>query len=141
MPINVQVAKNTPAIFSVDKTGSGQGSVLIAGANVLAANAPAGRPAKSGDILQILCTGLGMVSNPPREGQSISQGAQAPTVDPVQVTVAGVRLPAIYAGLAPELPGLYLVTVKVTDDVPGGLAPVTVSMGGKESNSVTIQVQ
>ena len=142
MPLNIQVAETTPGIYSADQSGSGQGAVVIAGSGgIMAAPRPSGRPAKIGETLQIFCTGLGLVSNPPQNGQTISADAQAPTLNPLKVTIVGVKVPVLYAGLVPGFVGLYEVDVKLTDSVPGGEAPVVISVGGRESNTVTIAVE
>jgi uncharacterized protein (TIGR03437 family) len=137
----------SPALFSVNARGSGQGSILIANGDVVAA--PLGsipgrntRPAIRGEFLSIFCTGLGDVTNRPASGAPPSAAALASTTLTPSVTIGGVPAPVAFSGLAPGFVGLYQVNVQVPDKAPSGDAvPVVVTLGGVSSNTVTIAVQ
>jgi len=137
----------SPALFSIDSRGSGQGAILIANSDTVAA--PLGsipgrntRPAIRGEFLSIFCTGLGNVANRPASGAPPSAAALASTTLTPSVTIGGAPAPVAFSGLAPGFVGLYQVNVQVPDNAPKGDAvPVVVTLGGASSNTVTIAVQ
>ena len=142
IPVNIKIAQANPGIYTMNQSGSGQGAIVISGSGVLAAPAPAGRPVRRGESLEIYATGLGLVSNLPADGQTASTTAVSPTVDPVTVTIGGVPTPAQFAGLTPGFVGLYQINVQVPDDVQsGGSIALTITISGKESNTVTIAIE
>jgi len=142
MPFSVTIADAIPGIYTLDQSGSGQGTIMVSGTAALAAPAPKGSPAPPGASLEIYCTGLGLVSNSPQDGQTAALDALSPTVNPVQVTIGGVRATSQFAGLTPGFVGLYKVSVQMPEGVPSGdSVPLSVSVAGKESNTVTIAVQ
>ena len=144
-----QIAKLavSPALFSINARGSGQGAILIANSDIIAA--PAGsvpgrntRPAAHGEFLSIFCIGLGDVANRPPSGSPPSPGMLANTSLTPTVTIGGVPAPFGFSGLAPGFVGLYQVNVQVPDNAPSGVAvPVVMTSGGASSNTVTIAVQ
>jgi len=117
---------------------------LIAGTSLLAAPTSAGRrPALRGETISIYCTGLGAVSNPPATG--LAAAAADPfsvTTSTTTVTIGGLVAQVSFSGLAPGAVGLYQVNVQVPTGAPAGDAvPVTLTIGGATSNTVTIAVQ
>lgn len=58
----------------------------------------------------------------------------------MQVLVGNKMVVPDYAGLVAGSVTDYLVTFRVPADVPAGVQPVTISVGGVTSNSVTLQV-
>jgi uncharacterized protein (TIGR03437 family) len=142
----VTVAESQPGIYTINQQGTGQGVILIDGANVIAA--PAGtaigsRPAHQGEFIDIFATGLGRVSNPPADG------AAAPSIEPLartltqaMVTVGGVPAMVSFSGLAPGFAGLYQVNVQIPPGAPAGDAiPVVLTVGAAVSNVATIAIQ
>lgn len=115
-PVTAQVARYSPALFvftprypaalNADGTYLGP-SGLISGAVV--------RPAKAGDTIVLYGTGLGPTSPEVPVG-SVFVGA-ASTVDPVLVTIGGIRATVRFAGLSAA--GLYQINVVVPDFVDG----------------------
>jgi len=76
----------------------------------------------------------------------VDTGAAGPassvTINPVTVTIGGQPVTVVSSGLAPDVAGIYLVTVTV----PGGItpapdAPLVVSVADQSSQPVTIAVQ
>jgi uncharacterized protein (TIGR03437 family) len=136
-----------PGLFSVNSQGSGQGAILVANSDIVAA--PEGsipgrnaRPAKRGEFLSIFCSGLGDVTNRPLSGAPTSASALSTTTATPAVRIAGIQAAAVFSGLAPGFVGLYQVNVQVPDSAPAGAAvPVGLTIGGAPSNSVTIAVQ
>ncbi len=146
-PINVSIAAVSPAIFTLDASGKGQGIVTNALTGSFAA--PTGsipgrdaQPVKAGDFLVIWSNGLGAVNNQPATGAGGPSGPLADTKQPVTVTLAGRTIPAAFSGLVPTLVGLYQVNIQVpTGIVANSAVPLTITVGGVTSNQVTIAVQ
>jgi uncharacterized protein (TIGR03437 family) len=142
--VQVKVITASPALFSADGSGSGQGSILISGPEVMAAPAgafPGSRPARIGESIEILATGLGPVSRTQGDGQP------KPTTTPPalsripNVRIGGVPALVTFSGLLPGGVGMYQVIVQVPDGAAAGDAvPVSISLGGVVSNSVTMAV-
>ncbi len=95
-------------------------------------------PAVPGAPVSLTAVGLGTTNPPMVDGTKAS--AQAPTVTPVQVMVANKMVTPDYAGLLVGSITDYLVTFKVPEDAPVGAQPVTISVGGVTSNSVTLSM-
>ena len=77
-------------------------------------------------------------------------GAAAPAAPPLAttvqtptVTIGGAPVTTMpYSGLAPGLVGLYQINVQVPDGVAiGDAVPVVITVGGNDSNTVTVAVQ
>ena len=132
-----------PGLFSTNQSGSGQGAVLIANTNTLAA--PKGsipgrdtRPAKPGEFITIFCTGLGAVSPMLATGVAATTNT---TIATPTVKIDNANASVQFSGMAPGFVGLYQVNVQV----PAGTRtasdiPVVLTIGGKPSNTVTIAV-
>lgn len=145
IPQTVSVEPFSPGIFSADASGSGQGAILNGlevnqGVSSLAAagsflNA---RPARPGEVVVIFCTGLGQVT------PSIPTGALPTlhhTVTPPTVTIDGLPATVEFSGMAPNFAGLYQVNVRIPAAARSGdNSPVVLSIGGMQSNTVTIAV-
>jgi len=118
---------------------------LLGGAGTVAAAAgslPGARPAQRGEYISIFCTGLGPVANQPASGAAAKGAPLSMTVTTPVVTIGGVPAAVSYAGLAPGFVGLYQVNAQVPANAPSGTAvPVSVSVSGMASNTVTIAVQ
>ncbi|MBZ5725783.1 MAG: hypothetical protein LAP87_12385 [Acidobacteriia bacterium] len=95
-------------------------------------------PIRPNDIITIYATGLG------RTSPEVDAGMPAPS-DPLPlavivptVTLGGVPLDVMYAGLAPGWVGVYQINVFVPGNVPQGLSvPLTINQG----NSTTLNVR
>jgi len=137
------VAPFAPGIFTMNQSGSGQGAVEIASTGQLAAFPATGsRPATQGDYVVIYCTGLGAVSNQPVTGTAALASPLSVTTTLPTVTIGGVSAQVSFSGLAPGFVGLYQVNALM----PAGIAPGTatsliLSIGGVQSNTVTIATQ
>jgi uncharacterized protein (TIGR03437 family) len=156
----VQIAPASPAIFTFDQSGSGQGIVTFANTATLAA--PPGlttdsRPARAADVLTIYANGLGAVTPPIRDGQNSCDpnGVCAPDFSNAvlrtaaarpSVEIGGVPVPdanIVFAGLAPQFVGLFQINFKLPDGVPTGDAVSVVIRQGTSSSraDVTIAVR
>jgi virginiamycin B lyase len=147
--ITVNLSAAAPGIFTFNTANSAtQGAIQIA--NTITYVAPVGavpgatsRPATTGDILTIFCSGLGAVSNTPGSGSGAGSGSSlSNVVAQVSVTIGGQTAPFLFAGLSPGFVGLYQVNVQFPTGVaPGNAVPVIVTTAGLKSNTATIAVQ
>jgi uncharacterized protein (TIGR03437 family) len=134
----IAVGAAGPAIFTTNAGGTGQGSILDLSNQLVDASNPA-TPGTT--YLQIYCIGLGAVSNQPADGGAAPSNPLASTSAEAQVTIGDVPATAIFTGLAPGYEGLYQVDVQVPATVtPNATVPLTLSIGGVTSNTVTIAV-
>ena len=132
----------TPAIFTTDGSGKGQGHIYAFPRPGLQVLVDASSPAKAGDALVIYCTGLGSVSPDAVAGSAVPSDALRQTVNPVTLTIGGVNAPVAFAGLTPGLTGLYQVNATVPAGVPvGGQVPVVLNIAGTASPTVTMAVK
>jgi uncharacterized protein (TIGR03437 family) len=144
-PANIQVVSFNPGIFTVN---SGTGSAIAFFTDGALA-APSGsipglstRPAKSGDVLQILATGLGAVQSPPADGAN-SLDMLRHTLTTPTVLVGGMQAPPVqFSGLSPQFVGVYQVNVAVPQGVmTANAVALQIQIGGLTStNQATIAV-
>ena len=135
----VSLAAFSPGIFSMNGQGTGQGAILDTSYKLVDQS----NPALAGTTyLQIYCTGLGPVSNQPASGAVSPTNPLASTPTTPAVTIGGVPAQVIFSGLAPGFVGEYQVNALVpASAAPGNAVPVTISIGGRTSNTVTIAVR
>ncbi|MGH9660209.1 MAG: PQQ-dependent sugar dehydrogenase, partial [Bryobacteraceae bacterium] len=75
--------------------------------------ASAARPLERDQVALLYATGLGAVTNQPSTGAASPASALASTETPARVSLAGLRCPVEYSGLAPGLVGVYQVNFRV----------------------------
>ncbi len=83
----------------------------------------AANPAQPGEYLVIYATGLGPVTNQPPTGIAAPTNPLARTIQSATVTINGIQANVPFAGLTPDLDGLYQVDVQV----PNAVKTVTAS--------------
>ncbi len=128
----VPVGSVGPGIFVASGT---QGAVIHQNGSLTNASSPA----TVGEIISIYATGLGAVTNPPATGAAAGSSSTT-SLQPV-VTINGISATVNFSGLAPGFVGLYQVNVTVPAGSSGSGVPVTLSIGGVSSNTVTIAVK
>jgi uncharacterized protein (TIGR03437 family) len=123
----VTVAAVSPGIFIVGNPPVG--AMTNANYSLIGPSNPLPR----GQALVIFATGLGDVTQ---------SGQLSLTNSAVTVVLNGTEIPTFFAGLAPGFTGLYQVNVTIPAATPPGLAiPLTLTVGGVQSNSVVVSVQ
>lgn len=136
---NLVVQPNAPAVFLSGVAGpeTNLPTVIRAANGLLATDS---NPIHQSDVLVIYVTGLGQ-TNPagltgyPAPGVPLSNALTAPTV-----SLGGMSLPVLYAGLAPGEVGVYQINVTVPANTPTGLSqPLTINQGAG-SISVSMRV-
>jgi uncharacterized protein (TIGR03437 family) len=134
----VGLAAYAPAIFSTNAAGSGPGAITDASFRLVDSTNPA---TAGSTVVLIYCTGLGAVTNQPPTGWPAPSDPLARTIEPT-VTIGGVPATVQFSGLAPGYVGLYQVNAQVpAGSATGSAVPVVISIGGVQSNTVTMAVQ
>jgi uncharacterized protein (TIGR03437 family) len=105
---------------------------------------PGATAAQPGQIISLFGTGFGSTSPSVPAGQLDSGIANL--TNPITVTIGTVTLSSgdvLYAGLAPgSISGLYQINVRIPASAPAGDIPVTITIGGFQTQSgATIPVQ
>jgi uncharacterized protein (TIGR03437 family) len=143
-PLQVNVVPAAPTLFSTSGTGTGQGAILIAGPEVLAAPVGAftgSRPVRRSEFLEIYATGLGPVSRLQSDGNPKPPIFPALSRTPT-VTIGGIPAVVNFSGLPPGTVGLFQINVQVPDGVASGSSvPVSIAVYGVTSNTVTVAVE
>ncbi len=114
----VQMDRVSPGLFTLPQTGSGQAAAINQDGTI---NGPA-NPAPRGSIVAFYGTGQGVVPGAPPDGAAPT--GETPTSQKPQVIIGIAPVPpenVTYSGLAPGLPGVWQVNVKIPDTV----APTT----------------
>lgn len=138
-PQTVSLATYAPGIFAVNGGGTGQGAILDSSSRLVDETNPA---TAGSTVVQIYCTGLGPVTNQPATGSPSPVAPLAQTTAQPSIMIGGVQATVQFSGLTPGSVGLYQVNAQVPANISAGTAvPVVMSMGGVQSNTVTIAVQ
>ena len=97
-------------------------------------------PTAAGTVVSIYATGLGPTDPPIVAGQAPAT-LSTTLIRPV-VTIGGAPAEVLFSGLAPGFTGLYQINARIPAGTqPGSAVPVSLSVGGAASNTVTIAVQ
>jgi uncharacterized protein (TIGR03437 family) len=126
----INITDSAPAIFPF--------AITHASGTLVSATAP-GTP---GETLVIYMTGLGQVDGKLAAGQPAPSAPLLRVLAPVDVQI-GNSPPVIpdFAGLTPGFFGLYQVNIRIPQNLPAQIYPLSVSVKGKSSNSQSLQVQ
>jgi trimeric autotransporter adhesin len=136
VPQTLVVAEAVPGIFTTNNQGSGQGDIFN-GQGVIA---QPGTPVHIGDEVVIYCTGLGALADGSISAGTASAGSA--TTNTTTATIGGQPATVVYSGLTAGFPGLYQVNVYVPSGIATGNAvPVTITVAGQTSATVTMAVQ
>lgn len=135
----VPVAPQSPAIFTLDGSGVGQGAILNQDSTV---NSPS-NPAARGTIVALYATGSGQTNPAGVDGQIAGTAPLTPVL-PVSVQIGGVNADLLYVGAAPGLTnGVLQVNCRIPANVsPGYSVPIVLIVGTVSSpGNVTLAVQ
>ena len=122
--VTVPLAASAPAVFSLDRSGSGPGAVLHADYSLV----NAAQPAAAGETVLVFLTGMGAVNPAVPDGAGGgSNPLNSTVVSPIQVFVGAEPAKVEYSFLAPLYPGLYQINVKLPAVLPGsGALPLAI---------------
>jgi|SRR5690349_15684751 uncharacterized protein (TIGR03437 family) len=133
--LNLDFLESLPAIFTANQTGTGTAVALHWDGTFVSEQSPA----KVGETVSIICTGLGRVA------PALPSGLAAPdppptTIESPQVRVGGVFADVRFSGLVPGYAGVYRVEIGIPDAAPKGIVPLLLSIRGTAANPVTLPV-
>jgi minor extracellular serine protease Vpr len=135
--VDLTLARHSPGIFEyMDASGRLVASALDENGNPVGSE----NPVASGAVLNLLVTGLGPVNNRPASGEAPS-GMDSTTHAVPVVTIGGAAAEVQFSGLAPNLPGMYLVRVTVPSGIGSGTQAVALRIDGVEAKSVNTVIR
>ena len=132
----LQIVDASPALFTVNQSGTGQASVLNQDYTYNGAITPA-VPAARGSILMVYGTGFGVANPSGQDGLSWLHAA-------VAATIGGLAAEVTFAGLAPGYTaGLQQINIRIPDGCPSGAeVPIRLQLGGHSTQlGTTIAVE
>ena len=133
----VNVVRNAPGLFSAGGD-DGLGVFLRLGGGAINGD----RPARAGDVVDVLGTGLGAYTAPPPAGFILDESAGYRAADPVSVVVGETSLEALYAGRSGAGAGVDFVRFRLPDRLPDTpFVKIRIVVNGRESNTVQLPIQ
>jgi uncharacterized protein (TIGR03437 family) len=136
-PLQVQVAADSPALFTSEAGGKGQAAALNESGTFNMANAPA----PAGSIVSLFATGEGLTTPAGVDGKAGSSPLPSPRLS-VQAVIDGQPAEVLYAGgVLGVVAGVMQVDVRVPAGTRAGNVPVSIMVGTVTSQpGVTIAV-
>lgn len=137
-PVTLNVVDAVPGLYTVSPFGDGQATAV----NLDGSTNSMLKPVPKGGVITAYASGLGAV-NP-----ALTAGA-VPPVNPlslvtgsIEAYIGGMPAPILFAGAAPNFPGLYQLNIQVPTIVPSGNAEILIYVNGKSSQkSATVAIQ
>jgi uncharacterized protein (TIGR03437 family) len=129
----LQIVDASPALFTVNESGTGQASVLNQDYTY---NGPV-TPAVRGSILMVYGTGFGVTNPSGPDGLSWLAAA-------VSAIIGGLPAEVTFAGLAPGYTtGLQQINIRIPDNCPtGAKVPIRLQLGGHSTQlGTTIAIE
>jgi uncharacterized protein (TIGR03437 family) len=133
--VDVPVIELQPAIYTSDGTRA----IVVHNAGYTLVTAA--RPLESGEFAFVYLAGLGRVGNQPLTGSSAPRAPLASALADTHVMLAGSSCEVQYAGLAPDLVGVYQVNFRVPANVSTGLQDLMLTAGAAVSPVVKVPVK
>jgi len=98
-------------------------------------------PAAPGDFLTIYLSGLGATDIQVPAGSPSPSGTLANVLDTPVLTLNGVTVPVLFAGLTPGLVGLYQIDFQVPQPLADGSYTLLITQSGTASNQTILPVK
>jgi uncharacterized protein (TIGR03437 family) len=114
--VTALVAVTAPGVLTQTQNGLGYGDVVHADGTLVNAK----NPAKIGETVLVFLTGLGGVNPAIADGAAGPSDTLSNAVAKIGVVVGSKSATVGYAGLAPQLAGLYQINVTIPDGVTAG---------------------
>jgi uncharacterized protein (TIGR03437 family) len=128
--VSTFINATTPGIFTIPPGGINYGAVLHADFSLVTAQSPA----KIGETISVYLTGLGAVSPAIQDGAAGPVDTLSKTSNTITADISGISATVSYAGLAPQLAGLYQVNLTIPTGVTAG--DNTLDIAGPDSYAV-----
>jgi uncharacterized protein (TIGR03437 family) len=135
LALDLDFSEFAPAIFTTNQMGTGAAVGLHRDATLVSDESPA----KLGETISGICTGLGRV-NPAVPSGTAALDPPPTTVAIPEVTIAGLPTVVRFSGLAAGYAGVYRVDIDIPDGAPKGGVPLRLSIGGIAANPVSLPV-
>jgi len=133
--LTYQLAESSPAVFI---HSDGAPMIIDAERGLIL---DAGSPARGGNRIQVLATGLGRVTPKWQTGVPAPRKDPPKVEAPVKAYLDQSPVKVLKATLAPDLVGLYIVEIQLPDVVNSGPAQLVLESGGLRSDSITIHLR
>ncbi len=114
--VTMPIAKTAPGVLTQSQNGLGYGDVVHQDGKLVNAK----NPAQIGETVLVFLTGLGAVSPAISDGAAGPTDTLASTTSTITAYIGGVQATVTYAGLAPQLAGLYQINLTVPTGVTAG---------------------
>jgi len=131
--IQVKVAAVSPAIYTANTTGSGQGSVLNQDGSLNGPLSSTTKPATQNSVISVYANGGGL-TNPPSVTGGVTPNQLLRLTGVVAATIGGQPATVEFAGAAPLLVnGVVQLNIRVPVGVSGNNLPISFSVNGVSS--------
>jgi uncharacterized protein (TIGR03437 family) len=135
--VQINVARNAPGLFDTAGKDLHVGLFVRASGEVVTAD----NPARAGETLTVLGTGLGPYRVRAADGFLIGESTAYSLMDPINLLADDAPLAVTYAGAANAGVGIDAVRFQVPDSHPAsGFIQVRVTVNGTDSNTVSLPV-
>jgi uncharacterized protein (TIGR03437 family) len=114
--VTAWIGKTAPGVLTQLQNGLGYGDAVHQDGTLVNAK----NPAQIGETVSLFVTGLGAVSPTVADGAAGPTDVLANAVGPIAAYIGGVQATVGYAGLAPQLAGLYQINLTVPPGVAAG---------------------
>lgn len=131
-PVDVPVFTTQPGVFTSDGV---RGVLVRADTNTLVT---AANPLLPGENVYLYATGLGPVDNQPATGSGTPAAPLAQTRTFPVITIGGRSCLVRFAGLAPELAGVYQVNLVVPPGIASGEQDLVLTVSGSAAPPVKV---
>ena len=138
-PIVLPVTSTSPAIFTLNQSGTGQGVIVNEDGTINGPESPAAR----GSVISIYGTGEGQTVPPGVDGLIVDASNLRRPLRTATVSIGGQNADVLYLGSAgDQVSGLFQANVRIPLSVtPGGSVPVAIAIDQSSQSGVTIAVQ
>jgi uncharacterized protein (TIGR03437 family) len=134
----ISVVRNAPGLFTSGQPDQPVGLFVRPDGSAITTD----RPARPGETVSVLGTGLGPCAIPPLDGFLPEEGSVYPLVDPASVVIGDdLLLDPLYAGRSQVAVGTDAVRFRVPVSLPETpFLPVRIRVVDKDSNSVLLPI-
>lgn len=132
----ISVVKSAFGVFTQNTQGNGPAIAQVFHGGQPPALAGLANSAQAGDTLVLYGTGLGAIGGP----DNSAPGA-VPAGSNVTINIAGITIPATYAGRSPEFPGLDQINFQLPANTAAGCyVPAEITASGMPSNRFYVSI-
>jgi len=134
--VTMFVNQTSPGVFTVPPGGTGQAAALHPDFSLVTT----AHPAQIGETIAVYLTGLGDVTPAVTDGALGPSNPPSLTTNNITAVVGALAATVTYAGLAPQLAGLYQVNIQIPSGVSAGDNVLTIFGPDSETAESVIPV-